>query len=114
MSVTAESAVLPPPQGTRLPDPLPLGVGVIDSAILLFGKAFPAVASKHRQQLLSHFKDCVRQAKSVRQDTIQINIFTAFLAALKVWGCGGVRVYGCGGVLCVFGSVYVRVIRPLL
>ena len=70
--------------GTSLPDPLPLGVSVIDAAILLFGKAFPSVAPKHRQQLLSHFKDCISQAKSARQQTIQINIFTAFLAALKV------------------------------
>ncbi len=51
---------------------------------MLFGKAFPAVASKHRQQLLTHFKDSVKQAKSARQDIILINIFTAFLAALRV------------------------------
>ena len=70
--------------GTATPDPLPLGVSVIDSAILLFGKAFPSVADKHRQQLLTHFKECISQAKSARQQAIQINIFTAFLAALKV------------------------------
>ncbi len=74
--------------GTATPDPLPLGVSVIDSAILLFGKAFPSVATKHRQQLLSHFKECINQAKSARQQAIQINIFTAFLAALKVRGMG--------------------------
>ena len=71
-------------QGTKLPGPLPLGVAVIDSAITLFGKAFPAVAPKHRQQLLTHFRECIKQAKSSRQQAIQINIFTAFLAALKV------------------------------
>ena len=59
-------------------------MAVIDSAVLLFGQTFPAVASKHRQQLLSHFRDCVRQAKGARQQAIQINIFTAFLAALRV------------------------------
>ena len=70
--------------GTNPPDPLPLGVAVIDAAVLLFGKAFPSVSSKHRQQLLSHFKECITQAKSGRQQAIQINIFTAFLAALRV------------------------------
>ena len=57
---------------------------MIDSAITLFGKAFPAVAPKHRVQLLTHFRECIKQAKSSRQQAIQINIFTAFLAALKV------------------------------
>ena len=71
-------------QGTKLPGPLPLGVAVIDSAIVLFGKAFPAVAPKHRLQLLTHFRECIKQAKSSRQQAIQINIFTAFLSALKV------------------------------
>ncbi len=71
-------------QGTTLPGPLPLGVAVIDASITLFGRAFPAVSMKHRHQLLSHFRECIRQAKSARQQAIQINIFTAFLAALKV------------------------------
>ena len=57
---------------------------MIDAAVLLFGKAFPSVSSKHRHQLLSHFKDCISQAKAGRQQAIQINIFTAFLAALRV------------------------------
>ena len=77
-------------QGTTIPGPLPLGVAVIDTAIILFGKTFPAVAQKHRQQLLSHFRECVKQSKGARQQAIQINIFTAFLAALKVrWGSLG-------------------------
>lgn len=71
-------------QGTQLPDPLPLGVAIIDSSICLFGRAFPAVSYKHREQLLLHFKECIHQAKSARQEVIQINIFTAFLGALKV------------------------------
>ena len=70
----------------EVPGPLPLGVAVIDSAILLFGQSFPAVAEKHRHQLLTHFRECVRQAKGARQLALQINIFTAFLAALKVRG----------------------------
>ena len=71
-------------QGAALPGPLPLGVAVIDTAIMLFGQAFPSVALKHRQQLLTHFRESIRQAKSARQQSIQINIFTAFLVALKV------------------------------
>ena len=74
------------PQGMEVPGPLPLGVAVIDSAVLLFGQSFPAVAEKHRHQLLTHFRECVRQAKGARQLALQINIFTAFLAALKVRG----------------------------
>ena len=81
---TVHLLLLPSPQGTRLPGPLPLGVAVIDTSITLFGRAFPYVAQKHRQQLLSHFRECIRQAKGVRQQAIQINIFTAFLSALKV------------------------------
>ena len=87
--------------GTALPDPLPLGVAVIDAAIVLFGKAFPSVSPKHRQQLLLHFKECISQAKAGRQQTIQINIFTAFLAALKASGGvgkGWVYVVTQGGV----------------
>ena len=93
--------LLPTPlsQGTRPPGPLPLGVAVIDAAIVLFGKAFPAVTVKHRQQLLGHFEDCIRQAKSARQQAIQINIFTAFLVALKV---SSLCVHQCGllSVMC--------------
>ena len=73
-------------RGMTTPGPLPLGVAVIDSAVLLFGRTFPAVANKHRLQLLTHFRECVRQAKGARQQAIQVNIFTAFLAALKVRG----------------------------
>ena len=68
---------------SSVPGPLPLGVAVIDASVMLFGKAFPDVSTKHRLQLLSHFSECIRQAKSHRQQAIQVNIFTAFLAALK-------------------------------
>jgi len=66
-----------------IPGPLPLGVSVIDASVVLFGRTFPNVSTKHRLQLLSHFSECIKQAKSHRQQVIQINIFTAFLAALK-------------------------------
>jgi len=66
------------------PGALPLGVSVIDSSVRLYGKLFPRVSDKHKQQMLQHFKDCIKQAKAARQQAIQINIFTAVLCALKV------------------------------
>lgn len=66
-------------------EPLPLGVAVIDAAIKLFGRLFHQLSSKHQKQLLTHFKECIKQAKPAnRQQAIQINIFTGFLAGLKV------------------------------
>ncbi|XP_054715706.1 HEAT repeat-containing protein 5B-like [Uloborus diversus] len=66
-----------------IPDPLPLGVAVIDMSVVLFGLVFPVVAFKHRLQMLEHFSECIRQAKATRQEAVQINIFTALLNALK-------------------------------
>ena len=71
-------------KGEDIPGPLPLGVAVIDSSIKLFGLVFPIVALKHRNQLLAHFCECIKHAKSSRQQAIQTNILTAFLCALKV------------------------------
>uniref|UniRef100_A0A2K6GY98 HEAT repeat containing 5B n=1 Tax=Propithecus coquereli TaxID=379532 RepID=A0A2K6GY98_PROCO len=34
-------------------------------------------------QMLDHFAECVKQAKGVRQQAVQLNIFTAVLSALK-------------------------------
>ncbi|GFX28551.1 HEAT repeat-containing protein 5B [Trichonephila clavipes] len=69
--------------GEFIPDPLPLGVAVIDMSVILFGLVFPVVAYKHRLQMLDHFSECIRQAKATRQEAVQINIFTALLNALK-------------------------------
>ena len=66
------------------PGPLPLGVAVIDSSVRLYGMLFPRVSDKHKQQMLQHFKECMKQAKAARQQAIQINIFTAVLCALRV------------------------------
>ena len=71
-------------QGESVPGPLPLGVAVIDSSVRLYGLVFPRVAHKHRLQMLEHFSECIKQAKSSRQQAMQINIFTAVLCALKV------------------------------
>ena len=40
--------------------------------------------------MLDHFAECIKQAKGVRQQAVQLNIFTAVLSALKV---GEVAVY---------------------
>ncbi|XP_014676647.1 PREDICTED: HEAT repeat-containing protein 5B-like [Priapulus caudatus] len=72
------------PEGESMPGPLPLGVAVIDKSMHLFGIVFPRVThNKHRVQMLEHFMECIRQAKSSRQEAVQMNIFTAFLAAMK-------------------------------
>lgn len=67
----------------HVPGPLPLGVAVIDSSVSLFGLIFPRVANKHRLQMLDHFAECIKQAKSSRQEAVQMNIFTALLSGLK-------------------------------
>ena len=71
-------------QVETVPGPLPLGVAVIDSSSKLFGLIFPRVAHKHRLQMLQHIHECIKSAKSSRQQAVQINIFTAVLCALKV------------------------------
>ncbi|XP_061173824.1 HEAT repeat-containing protein 5B-like isoform X2 [Saccostrea echinata] len=71
------------PTSDPIPGPLPLGVAVIDSSVRLYGLVFPRVAHKHRLQMLQHFIECIKQAKSVRQQAVQMNIFTAVLCALK-------------------------------
>ncbi|XP_052870184.1 HEAT repeat-containing protein 5B isoform X2 [Anopheles cruzii] len=67
----------------QCPGPLPLGVAVIDMSVTLFGLIFPKVANKHRLQMLEHFGECIKHAKSSRQEAVQMNIFTALLSGLK-------------------------------
>lgn len=73
----------PLPPGENLPGPLPLGVAVIDASVTLFGCVFPRVANKHRLQMLEHFSECIKTAKSCRADAITLNVFAALLAGLK-------------------------------
>nr|XP_036233304.1 HEAT repeat-containing protein 5B isoform X2 [Bactrocera oleae] len=83
---TAAIAAVANTQGSKVdqcPGPLPLGVAVIDMSVTLFGLIFPKVANKHRLQMLDHFAECIRQAKSSRQEAVQMNIFTALLSGLK-------------------------------
>lgn len=65
------------------PGPLPLGVAVIDMSVSLFGLIFPRVANKHRVQMFTHFSECIKHARSSRQEAVQMNIFTALLSGLK-------------------------------
>ncbi|XP_070152954.1 HEAT repeat-containing protein 5B isoform X1 [Polyergus mexicanus] len=73
----------PMPRIEIIPGPLPLGVGVIDLSVALFGQIFPRVANKHRLQMLDHFSECIKHTKSGRQEAIQMNVFTAVLSGLK-------------------------------
>ncbi|KAL3290046.1 hypothetical protein HHI36_023417 [Cryptolaemus montrouzieri] len=70
-------------QNENIPGPLPLGVAVIDMSVLLFGQIFPRVANKHRLQMIDHFTECIKHAKSTRQEAVQMNVFTALLSGLK-------------------------------
>ncbi|XP_076262348.1 HEAT repeat-containing protein 5B isoform X3 [Rhynchophorus ferrugineus] len=69
--------------GETPPGPLPLGVAVIDAAVLLFGQLFARVTPRHRTQTLDHFAECVRAARSFRQEAVQLNAFAALLSGLR-------------------------------
>lgn len=73
----------PLPKSANYPGPLPLGVAVIDMSVTLFGLIFPRVANKHRIQMFDHFAECIKHAKSSRQEAVQMNIFAALLSGLK-------------------------------
>ncbi|XP_055323720.1 HEAT repeat-containing protein 5B isoform X3 [Sitodiplosis mosellana] len=73
----------PMPKTCTYPGPLPLGVAVIDTSVTLFGLIFPRVANKHRIQMFDHFAECIKHAKSSRQEAVQMNIFAALLSGLK-------------------------------
>ena len=66
-----------------MPCPYPLQIQLIDAAIVLFGRAFPLAAMKHRAQVTAHFIECLRQAKKDRALFLQINILGAYATALK-------------------------------
>ncbi|XP_059488458.1 HEAT repeat-containing protein 5B isoform X2 [Neocloeon triangulifer] len=66
-----------------VPSPIPLGVAVIDQSLILFGQIFLRVAPKHKLQMLTHFAECIKQARSTRQEVVQLNVFTALLGGLK-------------------------------
>ncbi|RZF46525.1 hypothetical protein LSTR_LSTR014514 [Laodelphax striatellus] len=87
----------PVPMGEAMPGPLPLGVAVIDASVSLFGAMFARVSNKHRLQMLGHFADCIRAAKSCRADAVALNVFAALLAGMKGLHGGGGGGSGGGG-----------------
>eukprot|EP00041_Stephanoeca_diplocostata_P038665 m.1540274 g.1540274 ORF g.1540274 m.1540274 type:complete len:1737 (+) comp25248_c0_seq2:948-6158(+) len=77
--------VLCAPSPRYAAEPLATPTTVVNNAVLLFGTVYPCIASqKHRHQLLEHFATCIKGTKALqRRQAVQVNIFTAFLAALK-------------------------------
>ncbi|XP_060537015.1 HEAT repeat-containing protein 5B isoform X2 [Cylas formicarius] len=71
------------PSNENIPGPLPLGVAVIDLSVLLFGQIFSRVTQKHRTQMIEHFTECIKHARSIRQEAVQMNIFTALLSGFR-------------------------------
>ena len=65
------------------PGPLPLGIAVVDASVSLFSKIFCATAVKHRIKIMQHFVECLKQTKSVKHHSVQINILTVLLSCLK-------------------------------
>ena len=69
--------------GEESDGPYALGIAVIDNSCQLFGHVFPFVANKHRLQMINHFAECIKHAKSTRQEAIQMNVLAAISASLK-------------------------------
>uniref|UniRef100_A0A914GR10 HEAT repeat-containing protein 5B n=1 Tax=Globodera rostochiensis TaxID=31243 RepID=A0A914GR10_GLORO len=69
------------------PEPQPLAVAVLDSAIQLFARVFPVVSDRCKLQLLQHFATQLQQTKqNVRLLALQLNILTALCLAAKSIG----------------------------
>uniref|UniRef100_A0A8D3BS16 HEAT repeat-containing protein 5B n=1 Tax=Scophthalmus maximus TaxID=52904 RepID=A0A8D3BS16_SCOMX len=51
--------------------------------IFVKGILIPVLFLCRKLQMLDHFAECIKQAKGVRQQAVQLNIFTAVLSALK-------------------------------
>ncbi|VDN13353.1 unnamed protein product [Dibothriocephalus latus] len=60
-----------------------VATSLINASVDLFGSLFPYVSLRHRTQMLEHFAECIRVSKAARQEAIQVNIFAAFLCALR-------------------------------
>uniref|UniRef100_A0A0X3P7M8 HEAT repeat-containing protein 5B n=1 Tax=Schistocephalus solidus TaxID=70667 RepID=A0A0X3P7M8_SCHSO len=60
-----------------------VATSLINASVDLFGSLFPYVSVRHRTQMLEHFAECIRVSKAARQEAIQVNIFAAFLCALR-------------------------------
>uniref|UniRef100_A0AC34FWX2 HEAT repeat-containing protein 5B n=1 Tax=Panagrolaimus sp. ES5 TaxID=591445 RepID=A0AC34FWX2_9BILA len=69
------------------PEPLPVHVASIDSAIQMFGRVYPLAPTKHKLQLTNHFLNCFKAIKNVnRLQSVQMNVLSAILCAMKSLG----------------------------
>jgi hypothetical protein len=65
---------------------LPIHVGTLDTAILLFGRLFTVAGPKHKLQVISHFYSCLNPKglkPGSRIMALQINILSAMCYAMK-------------------------------
>ena len=64
-------------------DSLPVSRATIDVSIRLFGKVFPQATDKHKLQLLTHFKDILKQSKQHRLLPMLFNLVSALSLAFR-------------------------------
>ena len=62
---------------------LPVSRATINVSIRLFGKVFPHANDKHKLQLLTHFKDVLKQSKQNRLQVMLFNLVTALFLAFR-------------------------------
>jgi HEAT repeat-containing protein 5 len=70
-------------QKNSLQGSLPLGINVLDSSIILYGQIYARISNKYRLQMLQHFYDLLKSAKSINKQALQTNISTAIYLSLK-------------------------------
>ncbi|XP_043405637.1 HEAT repeat-containing protein 5A isoform X5 [Chelonia mydas] len=70
-------------EGDSVPKPLPPALSVISAAVRLFGVIFSHVAESQRLQVLDKLLASIKQTKGARQQTVQLNIVSAFSSFLK-------------------------------
>ena len=70
------------------PEPQPLPIAALDSAIQLFSKVFPVVSPRCKLQLLQHFGEQLKicQKPLARAQAHQINILTSLCLAAEFIG----------------------------
>uniref|UniRef100_A0A8C3RZM6 HEAT repeat-containing protein 5A n=1 Tax=Chelydra serpentina TaxID=8475 RepID=A0A8C3RZM6_CHESE len=70
-------------EGDSVPKPVPPALSVISAAVRLFGVIFSHVAESQRLQVLEKLLASIKQTKGARQQTVQLNIVSAFSSFLK-------------------------------
>ncbi|KAI6068446.1 HEAT repeat-containing protein 5A isoform X5 [Aix galericulata] len=66
-----------------IPKPLPPVLSVVSAATRLFGVIFSHIAETHRLQVLEQLLNSIKQTKGSRQQTVQLNVVSAFSTSLK-------------------------------